>query len=243
MRQLTFSFLLTAALCFGQSGRVTGTVVDASGQPITGALVRAGMRSSPQPIPLTPGKPPAFMPVSSAAPSGAKGEFQIDGLYAATYAMCVYKPQSTVLDPCLWSDTPVAVTLAEGSTASGVTVTAAQGTIVNIRVLDPTGFINANPGKDDLRVGIKRGKSPFIPALPTARDSSGKTMSLAVPIGQPISLTVASTGLALADSAGASLGADGGDETQISVPAAALANAAAGSKAPVLTISVNGPKP
>lgn len=240
MRQLTFSFLLTAAFCFGQTGRVTGTVVDASGQPITGALVRAAMRSSPKPIPLTSGKPPAFMPVASASPSGAKGEFQIDGLYAATYAICVYKPQSTLLDPCLWSDTPVVVTLAEGSTSSGVTVTAAQGTTVNIRVLDPTGFLNTNPGKDDLRIGINRaGKSPFIPALPTSRDSGGKTMSVVVPLGQPLNFMVASTGLALAGNAGASLGAE---ENQISVSAAALASAAASSNAPVLTISVTGPK-
>ena len=239
MRQLTFSFLLTAALCLGQSGRVTGTVVDASGQPITGALVRATMRSSPKPIPLTPGRAPAFMPVASIAPSGEKGEFQIDGLYAATYAMCVYKPQSAVLDPCLWSDAPVVVTLAEGSTSSGVTVTAAQGTVVNIRVLDPTGFLNANPGKDDLRVGIHRGKSPFIPALPTSRDSGGKNMSIVVPTGQAVNLSVASAGLVLAGNAAPSAGAE---EAQISVPAAALANAASGSKTPVLTISVTGPK-
>jgi hypothetical protein len=240
MRQLTFSFLLTTALCLGQSGRVTGTVVDTSGQPIAGAMVRATMRSSPQPIPLTPGKPPAFMPVSAAAPSGTKGEFQIEGLYAATYAMCVYKPQSTVLDPCLWSDTPVVVTLAADSTASGVTVTAAQGTIINIRVQDPTGFLNANPGKDDLRVGINRQKLPFIPALPTSRDSGGKTMSVAVPIGQPISLIVASAGLDVASNGGVNIGAE---ETQIAVPPEAVASAASGSKAPVLTISVTGPKP
>lgn len=239
MRQLTFFFLLTAALCLGQSGRITGTVVDASGQPITGALVRAGMRLSPKPIPLIPGKPPAFMPVASTTPSEAKGEFQIEGLDAGTYAMCVYKPQSTVLDPCLWSDTPVVVTLADDSTASGVIVTAALGTIVNIRVLDPTGFLNANPGKDDLRVGIHRGKSPFIPALPTSRDSGGKTMSIVVPTGQPVSLSVASAGLVLAGNAAPSAGAE---EAQISVPAAALANAASGSKTPVLTISVTGPK-
>jgi len=238
MRQLTFCFLLIAALCFGQSGRVTGTVVDASGQPITGALVRAAMRSSPKPIPFTPGKLPAFMPVAS-APSGDKGEFQVDGLYAATYAMCVYKPESIVLDPCLWSDAPVVVTLAEGATSSGVTVTATQGTIINIRVLDPTGYVNANPDKDDLRVGIHRGQSPFIPALPTSRDSGGKTMSVVVPIGQPVSLSVASAGLVLAGNAAASAGAE---EAQISVPAEALANAAAGSKTPVLTISVTGPK-
>ena len=239
MRQLTFSFLLTAAFCLGQTARVTGTVVDALGQPIAGALVRAAMRSSAKPIPLTSDRPPAFMPVAAAVPSGTKGDFQIEGLYAATYAMCVYKPQSTVLDPCLWSDTPVVVTLAEGSTSSGVTVSAAQGTIVKIRILDPTGFLNANPGKDDLRIGINRGKSPLIPVLPTSRDSVGKTMTVAVPIGQPLNFMVASTGLALAGEGGASLGAE---ESQISVPAAALASAAAGSNAPVLTISVTGPK-
>ena len=239
MRQLTFSFLLTAAFCFGQTARVAGTVVDTSGQPITGALVRAAMRSSPKPILLTPGKAPAFMPVASDALSGAKGEFQIEGLYAATYAICVYKPQSTVLDPCLWSDTPVVVTLSDGSTSSGVTVTAAQGTTVKIRVLDPTGFLNANPSKDDLRIGINRGKSPLIPALPTSRDSGGKTMSVVVPLGQPLNFMVASTGLTLAGNAGASLGAE---ENQISVSAAVLASAAAGSNTPVLTISVTGPK-
>ncbi len=239
MRQITILLFALAATALGQTGRITGTVVDDAGAAISGASVTAALWSTPQPIQLVPGKPPAFMPVPANALTGSKGEFQIEGLLTGKYHVCVEKPEAAMLNPCLWADAPVRVDVTTGATFSGVSVVAAKGVTVNVRVQDAKGLLMANPALDDVRVGTFHRVSPFIPGQVSDRDPAGRTMSVIVPRGQAASISVSSASFALADEKGVPLAS-----TEIPVSAAAVGNAAVavGAATPAVTVQITGPK-
>lgn len=233
MRHTIILLCAFATTALGQTGRITGTIVDDSGTPIQGARVAASLWSSAKPISFVPGRPPAFMPVPAKALSGSKGEFQVEGLFAGTYYVCVEKPEGAILNPCLWADPPASVDVAEGATTSGVSVAAAKGVTINVRVHDEKGLLSANPAKDDVRVGISR--RTFIPGRISGRDPAGRTMSVIVPRGQAASISVSSSAFALADDKGAALA-----NTTIQVSRDTVANAGT---APVMTVKVTDSKP
>jgi hypothetical protein len=80
------ALLALAAMTFGQTGRITGTVTDDSGVPVACAFVTASLGTG-----LPPGTPsPGGLPLFPKTPSGAKGDFEIDGLPAAP-TRCVWK--------------------------------------------------------------------------------------------------------------------------------------------------------
>ena len=238
MRQILFVFFVLAVAAFGQTGKITGTVTDGTGTPIGGAIVSAALRP---PVPAGtrgPGGLPAFMPFPPKAAASANGSFEIDGLPAGTYALCVYKPGSAVLDPCFWNDQPALTTLTAGGAATGVSVVAPKGVFITIRVLDPKQLLLGNPRSDDVRIGTYHGNSTFIPALNSGGDMKGKTMSLLIPAGQALNLSVSSATHSLADASGNALGIG---VTQIAVPSSALASATSTlSATPAVTIQVTG---
>ncbi len=240
MKRIAVSFVICASALTAQTARITGTVTDERGAPLSGARVSASLKASPKPVALVPGRPPAFMPVQAKSDSGTNGEFQIEGLLPGLYRLCVQKPGG-YLDPCLWADQPVTVELDDGATVSGAAVVARKGGTVTVRVQDPTGTLAANPAASDLRVGVHNGNSPLIPALPTNRDANGQTLSVVVPQGKSVTLVVSSAKLALADATGAAL-KDG--ENQIVIPAANIpvTPAGVGAPEPTLTIQVLGAK-
>ena len=234
MKQLTLLFLALSVTAFSQSGRIAGSVVDDSGAPIPGASVTAALWSTTQTLTLVPGKPPAFMPVPANALTGAKGEFQIDGLIAGQYYVCVEKPDAAILNPCLWADPPTPVDVGAAATVSGLVVTASKGIAINVRVQDAKGLLTVNPAADDVWVGTFHRKSPFIPGRIVQRDPAGRTMSVIVPRGQAASIAVSSAAFTVADDKGGALA------PEIQIPAAVVAQGNAG---PALTVYVTGTKP
>lgn len=241
MRQVLMVFVLSTTASLAQTGRITGTLTDGSGTPIAGGMVMASLRSSPAPIPWTPGRPPAFMSVRANAASTEKGEFQIDGLLVGTYVLCVETSHGAYLNPCLWTDQPVRVEMAEDARVSGVSVVAPKGANVTIRVQDIQGLLVADPANDDLRVGAYNGRSPFIPARVISRDGNGKTLSLAVPRGKAANIAISSSAFALADEKGKAFGAG---EAQIPVPSSSIDSIPAdvGAPTPTVTVQVTGRK-
>ncbi|HPT28807.1 MAG TPA: carboxypeptidase-like regulatory domain-containing protein [Bryobacteraceae bacterium] len=235
MKQIIFLLCAFAASALGQTGRITGAVVDDSGTPIQGARVAASLWSSAKPVPFVAGRPPAFMPVPASALTGSKGEFEVSGLHAGKYYVCVEKPEAAILNPCLWADPPASVDVGEGAAVSGISVVAANGVTLNIRVQDAKGLLGANPASDDVRVGTSHRRSPFIPGIVSGRDPAGKVMSVIVPRGQAATVSVSSASFALSDERGAALAG-----TEISVPAEVVASAGA---APVVTVRVTDVKP
>ena len=239
MKRTAVIFLGIAMMATAQTGRITGTVTDDTGAPIVGAVVGASLRSSVPAGSTGPGGAPLFLPVRAKAPTDAQGNYEIDGLFAATYTLCVDKPESTLLNPCLWMDQPVTVDLSANPSLSGVALTAARGVPLNIRVVDAKGLLSANPSADDVRVGTVHGKSPFIPALVTGRDNGGRTVTLVVPPGQAVNLQVSSATFALADGAGKAMAAAGA-QIPVDVSAVPGLGAAARGGPPVVTVQVTG---
>ena len=175
-----------------------------------------------------------FMPVPAKDISGSKGEFEVSGLLAGKYRICVEKREAAILNPCLWADSPLIVDVGEGAAVRGVSAMAARGVTISVRVQDAKGLLRANPAKDDVRVGTFHRASPFIPGIVSDRDPAGKTMSVIVPRGQAASVSVSSASFDLADAGGAPLASP-----EIAISAAA-ANAGA---APAVTIHVTDVKP
>jgi hypothetical protein len=240
MKQITLIFVLVAGIAAAQGVSVSGTVTDDGGTPIAGAIVSASLRSSAAAHPLTPGKVPAFMAVMAKKPSGANGDFAIDGLLQGTYVLCV-RANGPYLDPCVWADQPVSVDTTVGSVISGARVVAARGVTVTVRVNDPAALITADPAKDDVIVGTYNGRLPFVPALVDSRDANGKTMRIVAPAGKPVVIGVASATMALADDKDNGLG-DG--ETKFTIPANKIVQtpAGVGAATPTLTVQVKAAK-
>jgi hypothetical protein len=233
MKQIAIVFFTFAFTALAQTGRIAGTVTDDGGAPVVGAIVYASRQTALPSGTMVPKGTLTFLPVPGVAPTGAKGDFQVNGLYDGTYAMCVELAESSLLDPCFWAAQPVTVKVAAGAAVSGVSVVASKGVIVTVRVQDSQGLLAANPMTDDVRIGTYHGKSPFIPARVSSRNATGKTMSIAVPGGQSMNVAVSSTTFALADNTGKALGPG---ETQIPVPSTAVVASAP----PVLTVQVTG---
>jgi hypothetical protein len=152
MKRVLLICLSVTAVAAGQTAQIRGTVTDETGAPIQGATVMASLRKAAEPI--SKSRPPVatLMPVPAKAPSGAKGEFQIDSLYAGNYVICADVPDKAYLNPCLWSDQPTTLDVAAGATASGVKVVAQKGVFVTVRVDDPKGLLKG-PAADGVMVG------------------------------------------------------------------------------------------
>ncbi|MGJ5814498.1 carboxypeptidase-like regulatory domain-containing protein [Paludibaculum fermentans] len=231
-----FTLIVCACLpsAFGQTGGITGSVLDDTGAPVEGARVVASLWSSTKAVPFVAGRPPAFMPVPAKATSGAKGEFQIEGIFAGKYYVCVEKPEAALLNPCLWADQPESVNVDEGVTTRGIAVTVTKGVSLNVRIQDSKGLLRANPAADDVRVGTFHRVSPFIPGTINGRDPAGRSISVIVPRGKAASISISSAAFDLADEKGTPL-----VDVTIPVTAAAVGNAGA---TPIITIHVASAK-
>src|SRR5437588_8740271 len=101
-------WILTGALMAqsGPAGSIEGTVTDTSNRAIAGAFVTAMRQGLP--------------PMSQIAKSGPGGAFQVQGLPAGTYSMCVQLTGDGYLNPFHWT---AAVSSATPSTLSVVSFT------------------------------------------------------------------------------------------------------------------------
>lgn len=235
MKQAIFLFCVFATTVFGQSGRITGVIVDDSGAPIVGASVMASLWESAKPVAFVPGRPPAFMPVPAKQLSGPKGEFEVTGLVAGRYYVCVDKPEDAILNPCLWADPPVPVEVGEDATVSQLSIVATRGVALQVRVSDVQGLLKENPANDDVRVGTFHRRNLFIPGMVTDRDPAGKVMTVIVPRGQDVTISVSSAAFVLADASGNAM-----TSPEIPVPAAVVSK---GGSTPPVTVQVTGTKP
>jgi hypothetical protein len=199
-----FLFLTPAAIAQPATASIQGTVLDARTQkPIPAAWVTASRDGAP--------------PFTRNTKSGGDGGFQIQGLTAGSYSLCVQAPGDQYLDPCLWSGTPAAVTLAAGQTASGVSLRLTAASVLNVQVQDAQKFLGQvmkdgrHPG---LTLGVWGPRGLYLPAhlagRPTASGilpggTATYTYRLAVPRDTPLNFYIASHDLKLGDAAGAPL--------------------------------------
>src|SRR5581483_2362320 len=142
------------------TGAVQGSVTDGTGKkPVFGALVTV-TRS---------GLPPFRQTVST----GGDGGFQVSGLAAGTYSVCVQVPYSSYLDPCEWATTPPQFTINGAQKVNGLGISLITGSILRVRINDPSQFLKqkTSDGRNPLLIlGIWGGRGVFRPLRMAAKD-------------------------------------------------------------------------
>src|SRR5215469_17919059 len=156
----------------------TGSVVDESGKPVTGALIRFVQHNAP-------GVSAAAVPDVASA---ADGTFTLPNLTGAA-EVCIQVPGSNAgyVNPCLWPSQKLTLSSLSATALAPIQIIVKKGAIATIRVNDPTGVLAANP-KQPLIVGVFAPGGMFYPATQKQADKTGRSYSLTVPYGVSASL-------------------------------------------------------
>ena len=199
MQRLLILILTSSLALMAQTGTggIQGTVTDASNnKPIAGAFV----------IAIRSGLPP----LSQTAQTGADGSYQLQGLAAGAYSLCVQAPGDGYLDPCQFGGAAQQITLTAGQQSVGNVTKLKPASILKIRLNDATGLLTQytkDGHEKDLLIGVF-GSGPqrvFYPAHLVARDKTGSDYHVAVPLDTPMTFSIASNSLKLAETTGTAL--------------------------------------
>ena len=153
-------------------------------------------------------------PLSKNTKSGGDGAFQIQGLAAGKYSLCVQAPGDGYLDPCLWSDTPTTVTLVSGQAAAGVSLRLTAASVLNIQVQDAQQVLSQKTQdgrRPELTLGVWGPKGLYYPAHASGSLSTAGQLynaiayQIAVPRDTALKFYIASRDVKLGDAAGAAL--------------------------------------
>jgi len=207
------------------TGSIQGLVLDAgTSKPIGGAIVTAVSTT-----------PPLFSQSGSAA---ADGSYQIQGLPAGTFALCAQAATDGYLSSCDWGAKPPTVTLTSGQDSAGNQLTMKTGSILKVRVQDPTQSLSQKTLSGlgpDLVMGVFGPQSLFYPAHQAGKDAGGANYQLTIPLDTRVTFSIASQSLKLADSNGVELPNSSSQQ--------AVQQSTGNSNPPNLVYTIIGPKP
>ncbi|SPF53121.1 exported hypothetical protein [Candidatus Sulfopaludibacter sp. SbA4] len=170
---MTSRYLLSV-LCVGRSmlllgqsagGSIDGTVKLTDGAPIPGCWITA-MRPSPR------------QGVAGTAVSDKNGNFSIAGLQAGTYALCA-QASGQIVDPCAWSANPERITLVNGQVSAGNVLTVSSGSLLRVRLADPSGYLKAVPtgtASGHVFLGVWTPTKLFFPLRRDLQDAHGREL-------------------------------------------------------------------
>ena len=195
---LRLSLLLIASLpIYSQTseGAIQGRVVDDKARPLAGFYIVA-----------TPQGPGGGLTLT--ATTDANGAFVVSKAKPAVYTLCAQLAGSVYLDPCRWGKTPQ-VTVVAGQVAAAGTLALAQGSILRVRVSDPTRkYMNAaTAGAPGLMIGVMAPTSLFHALRLVSNTDTEKTFETAIPIGSAVQVAVHGGQFSLADEKGVALAA------------------------------------
>jgi hypothetical protein len=189
--------VLSVAPLMGQNpskgGNIQGTVFGETGGPVVGALVTASRAA------------PAF---SQTARSGPGGAFDLDGLPAGAYTLCVQVPGAGHLDPCRWSATPTTVTLSAGQISAGNRLVLKRASVLQVRIQDPDQYLSPRSAFVDppqLLLGVLTPVGATSPAILSSTDRSGRTYEIAVAFDTPLTVAVSGKHVRITDTQGAAI--------------------------------------
>jgi hypothetical protein len=193
MRKLLLAALIPVSILLSQSnpGAIRGTVADDKGHAISGAIVTAQLRALP--------------PSSKTAVTASDGSFQLTSLPAGPYVLCAQVTAGGYLDPCQWTATPPAATVAAAQVS--VNITLPKGSIVKVRMQDANRQMSqkTKDGRQPhLLIGLPTPRG-FSPAHLTHQDSAGSDFEVTVPFDTNLTMHVVSRDLKLGDGRGAPL--------------------------------------
>jgi hypothetical protein len=216
-----------AAPLFAQPGSLAGLVSDEGGKAVTGAFITANRET----LPVATGR--AF--------SAADGTFQIGGLPAGSYTVCVQFPSAGFVDTCEWQILPLRVDVKAGQATAGLKFKLQKGAILHVRLNDPGNLLQPSStaiAKTAPRVllGVQTARGLLHPATQVSKDATGTTHAVTVPFDTALSFTVVGSNVSLADEKGAAIGQAGlqGSNVPITIPS--------GTTPAPLTINVTGLK-
>jgi hypothetical protein len=189
------------------AGSIAGTVLDAKTlKPVPAALVIASRAGAP--------------PLTRNTKSGADGAFQIQGLIAGNYLICVQASGDQYLNPCEWNGTAAGVTLASAQAATGIKINLTPASVLNVQIKDAQKALSqlTKDGRvPDLSIGVWGPRGLYYPAhaasAPTGASGPQASVTtygyrLAVPRDTALGFYIASHDLKLADANGAALPAN-----------------------------------
>jgi hypothetical protein len=199
---LILSLAVSAAIGQTNTASIAGTVLDAKTQkPIPAALVMA-VQSGPPPL-------------TKNAKSGGDGAFQIQGLAAGKYSLCVQASGDQYLDPCQWNGSPATVMLVLGQAVTGVSLRLTAASVLYIQVQDAQKILSqkTRDGRQpDLTLGVWGPKGLYYPARasggPDAANltsATGYSYRIAVPRDTALNFHITSHDLKLGDATGVAI--------------------------------------
>jgi len=209
---LVASLLLSQAAANG-AGLIRGSVVDSvSGEPLAGVHIVA-LRTA------------AEMTVATAIPyrgvSDEKGAFTLAGVQDGNYQVCAV-PVGGYLGLCFWGQ-PVPVRVAASTVEARLALQ--RGVPLTISFADEKATLDKFRGKPVApQVFIEiTGPDQKKRLIPTAGNTNGEFTEL-VPVDVPLTVTIRTNLLSLADSTGRAINAASGYQTQVRVPRPAVSS-------------------
>jgi hypothetical protein len=159
MKSVVALFIAVSA-AIGQTGTgsIQGTILDAKTlKPVPAALAIASRAGAP--------------PFTRNTKSAGDGAFQIQGLTAGSYSVCVQAAGDQYLDSCQWNGSPTTVTLAPGQNVTGIPVKLMAASVLNVQVQDAQKVLSQltkDGRRPDLTLGVWGPKGCTIPPMPRA---------------------------------------------------------------------------
>jgi hypothetical protein len=201
----------------GNTGSVTGTVVDDSGHAVNGARVlisHAPSIKAPMPAP-----PVITGPLAAMVTADARGSFQTDGLAPGQYIACAETTAPGLLDPCHWAASAPNFTVSAGQTISGVSIVMAKGAVVRIHINDPQRLLKpvAGVADFDFQIHVVTGKGIHYSAPIQLSNPGGRDHAITIPFSTAVRLQVFAAHLNVNDNSGKPFARTG---TDVSTPAA-----------------------
>jgi hypothetical protein len=197
--------LLLVCAVSGAPGQTTlasiaGNVSDVTAhKPVPAALITAVRSGAP--------------PFARSTKSGGDGAFQVQGLTAGKYSLCVQAPGEGYLDPCQWNGSAAVVTLASGQAVSGISLRLTAASILSIQVKDANKVLSKatkDGRRPDLTLGVWGPNGLFYPAHASGGAGAAGEMGtisyrIEIPRDKALKFHIASRDVRLGDESGAAL--------------------------------------
>jgi hypothetical protein len=175
------------------AGDLTGTILDDTGAPISGAFVTVHRSSINGALRASE---------SYFQTAQNDGTFALQGLSAGPFVVCAVAPGRALLDPCQWNDSPPVVQVPETGAVSSVTQLQ-PGATISIHIDDPQFvLVVAPPGSTNTMIlmGVWTNKGQHHAAWHTSSDDTGQNYALVIEPDVDLEFDIAVINLSILDS-------------------------------------------
>lgn len=194
------ALIVAVSACFGQNtASISGTVVNTKSAGVPGLIVMAHRTSLPT--------------VTGRAKTGAGGAYQLTGLEAGNYRICVQSPDGGYVDPCEWTRTPDETYVKTGQAVARGKTTVQAGTQIPIQLVDAGHVLETekNGVQPTVTLGVVTPGGAYRPAVLQGKTAQGRTHRLTIPADAKVKVRVSARNAVVVDRDGAEVGEKGSD--------------------------------